>query len=64
MTQLSVAMPQVEEATLPPSPRPELEEEDYNAPFLHETTSFTLVVLVLFALVFTCVLIGFALYLA
>ena len=64
MIQMSVTMSHVEEATSPDSPRPELEEEDFNAPFLHETTSFTLVLLVLFALIFTCLLIGLALYLA
>ena len=46
------------------SPTPPLTEEDYNAPFLKETTSFTMVLLVLVALVLTCALVVFAIVIA
>lgn len=42
----------------------ELQEHDYNAPFLHEITPFKHVLMVLFAIVFSIVLVGLFLFFA
>ena len=52
------------EELIPPSPRPQLQEEDYNAPFLHDTTPFSYVVFVLIAILLTFVLVAVALIMA
>lgn len=57
-------MTHTDESPLESTPRPELTEDDYNAPFLHETTSLKHVLLVLFTLVFTCALVVIAIMIA
>ncbi|MFK7844736.1 MAG: hypothetical protein AB8G77_05495 [Rhodothermales bacterium] len=46
------------------SPRPPLQEEDHNAPYLHDTTPFSHVVYVLLAIVLSCILVAAALIMA